>query len=69
MKSKLNRLHERINELNNLNKDIAFLAFYLNENQKIDEKEAWQITQLKEQLKFMIEYRNILQLRIASGNF
>lgn len=69
MKSKLNRLHERIEELNKLNKDIAFLAFYLNENPKIDEKETWQIAQLDEQLKFMIEYRNVLQLRIERGNF
>lgn len=64
-REKYERLNEIIEELNELNGNIARLAFYLNENE-IDEDYK---CLLDAQLRAMVKYREILDVRIESGTW
>lgn len=61
---KTTRLKERIIEMNELNTNIARLAFYLNEN-KIDDPD-YEI-ELRNQLSAMVTYSKVLETRILNG--
>ena len=63
MSKKYKRLLDRIDELSALNKSIARLAFYINENNPEGEGH----NAMKRQLSAMIEYRVELQRRIENG--
>lgn len=63
IQAKYQRMSDRLNELSALNGNIARLAFYINENDMIDEKAQV----LQEQREAMIKYRDILQNRIING--
>ena len=66
MQKKLERLYDRINELATLNKNIANLAFYVNEN---DIEDADCRGSMTEQLEAMVAYRDYLQYRIEKGYY
>lgn len=66
MQKKLDRLYDRINELATLNKNIANLAFYVNEN---DIEDTDCMATMTEQLEAMVAYRDYLQYRIEKGYY
>lgn len=61
--AKYKRLNDRLNELSQLNANLARLAFYINEN---DISDMVRDT-LKAQRGAMIQYRNCLEDRITNG--
>lgn len=61
--TKYKRLNERLQELEKLNRDIAKLAFYINENPITADEEYL----LMKQLGHMSNYRDTLTLRISKG--
>ena len=63
MQEKYVRMNKRLTELEQINGNIARLAFDINENYMTD---AMYDT-LKAQLKAMVRYRNLLQTRIIDG--
>ena len=66
MQKKFERLYDRINELATLNKNIADLAFYINEN---DIEDTDCRASMTEQLEAMVLYRDYLQYRIEKGYY
>ena len=66
MHKKYTRCYDRINELATLNKNIANLAFYVNENEIEDTDCRASMT---EQLEAMVLYRDYLQYRIEKGYY
>lgn len=62
-RKKYERLNERLNELEDLNKKIGRLAFYLNENNV----EGYKVEIMDSQLDHMIGYRDNLKSRITKG--
>lgn len=58
-------MNKRLTELEQINGNIARLAFDINENYMTD---AMYDT-LKAQLKAMVQYRNLLQDRIIDGAY
>jgi len=65
MQEKYVRMNKRLTELEQINGNIARLAFDINENYMTD---AMYDT-LKAQLKVMVRYRNLLQTRIIDGAY
>lgn len=65
MNEKYVRMNKRLTELEQINGNIARLAFDINENYMTD---AMHDT-LKAQLKTMVQYRNLLQDRIIDGAY
>ena len=65
MNEKYVRMNKRLTELEQINGNIARLAFDINENYMTD---AMHHT-LKAQLKTMVQYRNLLQDRIIDGAY
>lgn len=63
MQEKYVRMNKRLTELEQINGNIARLAFDINENYMTD---AMHDT-LKAQLKAMVRYQNLLQARIIDG--
>lgn len=63
--AKYKRLNDRLNELSQLNGNIARLAFYINENDMTDARRCT----LAEQREAMIKYRDVLQNRIINGAY
>lgn len=61
---KYERLNARLNELNDLNKKIGRLAFFLNEDENVLQYEE---EIMDKQLEHMIEYKKILEERIKKG--
>lgn len=66
MHKKYMRLYDRLGELEELNGNIAKLAFYVNEN-NIDDTDCR--ASMTEQLDAMAAYRDALQYRIAKGYY
>ena len=65
MNEKYVRMNKRLTELEQINGNIARLAFDINENDISDEMHDT----LKAQLKTMVQYRNLLQDRIIDGAY
>ena len=65
MQDKFRRMNDRLNELSQLNGNIARLAFYINEN---DISDMVRDT-LKAQRGAMIQYRDLLEDRIINGSY
>ena len=63
MSEKYVRMNKQLTELEQINGNIARLAFYINENDISDEMH----NTLKAQLGVMVQYRNLLQGRIIDG--
>lgn len=64
---KFKRLNKRLEELEDLNKKIEYLAFFMNEDSA--EKSDTEMQQLALQIETMQDYRTILEDRIFEGNF
>lgn len=65
MNEKYVRMNKRLTELEQINGNIARLAFDINENYMTDVMHDT----LKAQLKTMVQYRNLLQDRIIDGAY
>ena len=63
MSEKYVRMNKRLTELEQINENIARLAFYINENDISDKMHDT----LMKQLGAMVQYRNLLQTRIIDG--